>query len=51
MAVRRQDRDPVRWTNPLERTMSYVERRTGLPDEARERRIRREEQRAPRGRR
>ncbi len=51
MPYRRHSRPPRRRTDPLERTESYVDKRGGLIDEARRRQDRREDDRAPRGRR
>lgn len=51
MPYQRHSRPPRRRKMPMERTQTYVDRRGGLIDEVRLLRERREEERAPRGRR
>jgi len=45
------DREPTRRTDPTDRTLTYVDRRGGMIDERARRRERRDQERAPRGRR
>ena len=51
MPYQRHQRLRRRRTDPLYRTLTYVDRRGGLIDEASQRMVRREAERAPRGRR
>lgn len=51
MAYKRFGREPIRRTEPLYRTLTYVARRMGLIEPSDWREARREDERAPRGRR